>query len=118
MGEFTGHLIVGYTDGNIRIFAGDGVVKTDMKALAGGPILALAGLDSGPRVLVGHAHGQVSSIDLPSFAFRTQFQALDGNKVDTREGAKVESMCCAGHDGIFLVGSSGGTLQLWQRIGP
>jgi len=107
--EFQGHLIVAYTDGSIRIFGADGSVKTDMKPLAGGPVLSLAGLDSGPRVLCGHAHGQISSILLPSFEFRTQFQAL--------ENAKVEALCCAGHDGIFLVGGSNGSLQLWQRIG-
>lgn len=107
--EFQGHLIVAYADGAMRIFDAEGTLKTDMKPLAAGPILSLAGLESGPRVLVGHAKGQVSTITLPSFEFRTQFQALDG--------LKVESLKCAGHDGIFLLGSQSGTLQLWQRIG-
>merc|ERR1712061_141271 len=101
--------IEAYTDGCIRIFASDGSLKTEVKPLAAGPILALAGLDSGPRVLCGHPYGQVSTIELPSFSFRCQFQAL--------EHTKVESLCCAGHDGIFLVGANNGTLQLWQRIG-
>ena len=48
----------------LRIFDAEGNLKTESKALDAGPILKLAGLDSGPRVLCGHAHGQVSTIQL------------------------------------------------------
>ncbi|CAJ1407813.1 unnamed protein product [Effrenium voratum] len=106
--EFQGHVIVAYSEGVIRIFDAEGNLKTESKALDAGPILKLAGLDSGPRVLCGHAHGQVSTIQLPSFEFKTEFQALPGHKVD--------SLLCAGHDGIFLIGSQDGSLQLWQRV--
>lgn len=105
--EFQGHLIVAYTDGSIVIFTADGARQSEMK-LAAGPILAIAGLDSGPHLLCGHSRGQVSTITLPDFKFKTQFQAF--------EGTKVESLCCAGHDGIFLVGAQNGALQLWQRV--
>ncbi|CAJ1357700.1 unnamed protein product, partial [Effrenium voratum] len=98
--EFQGHVIVAYSEGVIRIFDAEGNLKTESKALDAGPILKLAGLDSGPRVLCGHAHGQVSTIQLPSFEFKTEFQALPGHKVD--------SLLCAGHDGIFLIGSQDG----------
>jgi len=107
--EFQGHVIVGYAEGSLRIFDAQGELKTETKPLAAGPILSLAGLESGPRVLCGHSRGQVSSITLPNFEFRLHFQALDG--------WKVESIHCAGHDGIFLLGSQDGTLQLWQRVG-
>merc|ERR1712107_199533 len=86
-----------------------GTMKSEMKTLECGPILCLAGLESGPRVLCGHAHGQVSSIILPDFLLKTDFQALQGSH-------KVESLMCAGHDGIFLVGGQDGSLQLWQRV--
>lgn len=108
--EFQGHLIVAYTEGSLRIFDTEGNLKSETKPLAAGPVLALAGLDSGPRVLCGHARGQVSTIMLPSFEFKTHFQALDG--------WKVESILCAGHDGIFLLGAQDGSLQLWQRVAP
>jgi len=107
--EFQGHIIVGYADGSLRIFDAAGTLKTDLKPLAAGPIVALGGLESGPRVLVGHAKGQVSIITLPSFEFKTQFQAI--------LGSRVEAIQCAGHDGIFLLGFSNGTLHLWQRVG-
>lgn len=107
--EFQGHVIVAYTDGSLRIFDAEGSLKAEVKQLAAGPIMSLAGLDSGPRVLCGHSRGQVSTIMLPSFAFKTQFQAF--------EGRKVQSIMCAGHDGIFVLGSQDGTLQLWQRVG-
>lgn len=107
--EFQGHLIVAYSDGGLRIFDAEGTLKSEMKPLEAGPILSLAGLESGPRVLCGHSRGQVSTILLPSFEYKTHFQALAGHR--------VESIFCAGHDGIFLLGSQDGTLQLWQRIG-
>mmetsp|Transcript_80200 Transcript_80200/g.243365 ORF Transcript_80200/g.243365 Transcript_80200/m.243365 type:complete len:251 (-) Transcript_80200:3-755(-) len=59
--EFQGHLIVAYSDGGIRIFDEEGTLKTDLKPLAAGPILSIGGLESGPRVLVGHAKGQAGS---------------------------------------------------------
>ncbi|CAK9036276.1 unnamed protein product [Durusdinium trenchii] len=94
--EFQGHIIVAYSEGMIKIFDAEGNQKSE-KSLDAGPILRLAGLESGPRVLCGHARGQVSTITLPSFEFKTAFQALPGQKID--------SLLCAGHDGIFLIGS-------------
>merc|ERR1711920_312843 len=106
--EFQGHLIVAYAEGSLRIFDAEGTLKSEMKSMAGGPLLSIAGLESGPRVLCGHVCGQVSTIILPTFEFKTRFQALEENR--------VESLMCAGHDGIFLLGSQDGTLQLWQRL--
>lgn len=106
--EFQDHVIVAYVEGAIRIFDADGNLKSETKPLAAGQMCSLAGLESGPRLLCGHASGQVSSIVLPNFEFRLHFQALDS--------CKIESIHCAGHDGIFLLGSSDGTLQLWQRV--
>lgn len=108
--EFQGHVIAAYADGGLRIFDGDGSMKSEMANLAGGPIHRIAGLDSGPRVLCGHSHGQVTSISLPEFAFKAQFQAF----MDT----SIDSVMCAGQDGLFLLGSKTGNLQLWQRLGP
>lgn len=107
--QFQGHLIVAYSDGSLRIYDQEGTLKQETKPLAAGPLVSLGGLELGPRLLCGHARGQVSTIVLPDFAFKTQFQALDGYKVD--------SILCAGHDGIFLLGSQDGSLQLWQRVG-
>lgn len=107
--EFQGHLIVAYADGGLRVFDGEGAPKTELKPAAAGALLSIAGLESGPRVLCGHAGGQVSTIALPGFEPRARFQALE-------EGSRVESLLCAGHDGIFLLGSEDGTLQLWQRL--
>lgn len=106
--EFQGHLIVAYTDGSLRIFDPEGTLKLGIKPLAAGPIVSFGGLESGPRLLVGHAKGQISTITLPNFEFKTQFQAL--------LGARVETIRCVGHDGLFLTGFSNGTLQLWQRV--
>ncbi|CAE7192866.1 ZFWD3 [Symbiodinium natans] len=105
--EFQGHVIVAYSEGQLRIFDAEGTLKSET-SLDAGPILKLAGLESGPRVVCGHARGQVSLITLPSFEFKAEFQALQGQKVD--------SLLCAGHDGIFLIGSQDGGLQLWQRV--
>jgi WD40 repeat protein len=107
--EFQGHLIVAYQEGALRVFDPAGECKSETKPLAAGPILSLAGLESGPRVLVGHTKGQVSIINLPGFDFKTQFQAI--------ENTRVSRVMCAGHDGIFMLGFDDGTLQLWQRIG-
>jgi len=107
--EFQGHIIVAYSEGSLRIFDPQGELKSEMKPLAAGPMVSIAGLESGPRVLCGHSNGKVSTIMLPDFAFRLDFQALDRHK--------VESILCAGHDGIFCLGSQDGTLQLWQRVG-
>ena len=30
---------------------------------------------------------------------------------------QVQTLCCAGHDGIYVLGAENGTLQLWQRDG-
>lgn len=78
--EFQGHIIAAYSEGIIKIFDAEGTLKSEMRQLEAGPILRLAGLESGPRVLCGHQRGQVSTITLPSFEFKTAFQALPGQK--------------------------------------
>jgi len=105
--QFQGHMIVAYADGSVRIFDAAGGEKLAQPPLKAGPVLSVVGLERGPRVLCGHAKGQVSSITLPMFQFKTCWQAL--------ERCKVQSLCCAGHDGIFIVGGENGSLQLWQR---
>ena len=109
-----------------------------------------AGLESGPRVLCGHAKGQVSSISLPNFVLKKYWHALERCKAGRKlhvgcagalvllsvargvEGTgergkhvvcflflplQVQTLCCAGHDGIYVLGAENGTLQLWQRDG-
>lgn len=105
--EFQGHMIVAYADGQVCIFDAAGEKKHDQVAMDTGPILSVAGLESGPRFLLGHAKGQVSSMILPAFTLKTCWQAL--------EKCKVSSMCCTGQDGIFLLGAENGNLQVWQR---
>lgn len=105
--QFTGHMIVVYADGTVIIFTATGQTTFKQSPLPAGPIMCVAGLDSGPRVLCGHTKGQVSSITLPMFKLKKCWQAL--------ERCKVQSLFCAGHDGIFLVGAENGNLQLWQR---
>jgi len=105
--EFQGHMIVAYVDGQVCIFDSGGVQKHSQPSMACGPILSLAGLESGPRLLCGHSKGQVSSIVLPMFTLKTCFQAF--------ERAKVQSLCCAGQDGIFILGAENGSIQVWQR---
>ncbi|CAJ1427157.1 unnamed protein product [Effrenium voratum] len=107
--QFEGHMIVVYADGSICIFDALGEQKHKQPALPAGPVLCIAGLESGPRVLCGHAKGQVSSITLPNFVLKKHWQAL--------ERAKVQTLCCAGHDGIYVLGAENGTIQLWQRDG-
>merc|ERR1712130_848418 len=75
--EFQGHIIAAYADGTLRVFDGDGNQKSEVPALAAGPIASIGGLEAGPRFLCGHLHGQVSSIVLPDFVFKTQFQAFN-----------------------------------------
>jgi len=107
--QFEGHMIVVYADGSMCIFDGLGAMKHKQPALPAGAVLCIAGLESGPRVLCGHAKGQVSSISLPSFVLKKYWHAL--------EKCKVQTLCCAGHDGIYVLGAENGTLQLWQRDG-
>lgn len=106
--EFQGHVVAAYGDGGLRVFDAEGTMKSEMPNLAAGSIQAIGGLESGPRLLCGHAHGQVSTITLPDFNFKTQFQAM----LDT----SIESLMCAGQDGLFLLGCKKGNLQLWQRM--
>jgi len=105
--QFQGHMIAVYSDGAICIFDGAGKQTHSQPPLPAGPILCVAGLESGPRLLCGHSKGQVSSITLPMMQLKKCYQ--------TFERCKVQSMCCAGHDGIYLVGAENGTIQLWQR---
>jgi len=106
--EFMGCVIVAYAEGALRIFDAEGTMKSEMKTMAAGPIVSIGGLESGPMLLCGHAHGQVSTISLPGFEFRTQFQAIVNDS--------IESLFCPGDSGLFLLGSKHGALQLWQRI--
>lgn len=106
--QFTGHMIVIYQEGSVIIFNGSGEKTHQQPPLAAGPATCLAGLDSGPRILCGHAKGQVSSITLPMFQLKHCWQSF--------ARCKVSSMCSAGHDGIFVLGAENGTIQIWQRI--
>eukprot|EP00931_Biecheleriopsis_adriatica_P118602 TRINITY_DN93964_c0_g1_i1.p1 TRINITY_DN93964_c0_g1~~TRINITY_DN93964_c0_g1_i1.p1 ORF type:complete len:386 (+),score=95.00 TRINITY_DN93964_c0_g1_i1:28-1185(+) len=107
--QFEGHMIVVYADGSMCIFDANGAQKLNQAALPAGPVLCIAGLESGPRVLCGHSKGQVSSITLPMFTLKKHWQVL--------ERCKVQTLCCAGHDGIYVLGAENGNLQLWQRDG-
>lgn len=104
---FEGHMIVAYADGSCIIFDPEGNQKMEQQPLPQGAVIGMVGLESGPRVLLGHSKGQVSSIGLPMFDCKKAWQAF--------EKCKVMSMCTAGHDGIFLLGGENGNLQLWQR---
>lgn len=106
--QFEGHMIVAYADGSCCIFDAEGNRKMQQNPLSPGPVHCMAGLDSGPRVLLGHSKGQVSCVGLPMFDFKLWWQAY--------AKCKVASMACAGHDGIFLLGGESGSLQLWQRV--
>jgi len=108
--EFQGHLIAAYSDGTMRVFDTEGNMQKELKESAAGPILSIAGLDSGPKIVCTHSRGQVGTIALPNFEHLCTFQAFDTGR--------VESVMCAGHDGIFLVGHQTGCLQLWQRMPP
>lgn len=109
--EFQGHVIAAYGDGCLRIFDVEGTMKSELASMPAGPILRIAGLESGPRVICGHSYGQVTSVLLqPQFEPKAQFQAF----VDT----SIESVMATGHDGLFLLGSKKGSLQLWQRFVP
>jgi len=104
--EFQGHVIVAYSEGSLCIFDPAGTQKHSQAPTPAGPLLCLAGLSSGPRVLLGHARGQVSSITLPMFHLKKYWQAFERHKVQT--------ICCT-PEGIFLLGCENGDLQLWQR---
>lgn len=108
--EYEGHLIVAYNDGSMRVFDAEGNLKKENQPTAAGQILSMGGLESGPRVVCTHNHGKMSIVDLPSFEPRLHWQAF--------EGGRVESVMCAGHDGLFMVGHQHGNLQLWQRAAP
>lgn len=104
--EYEGHIIVAYSEGSFRIFDAEFNLKTEVAPLPAGFVLTIAGLESGPRVLCGHANGKVSTIHLPSFQFGVDFQT----------GCRVDCILCVGHDGIFLIGAQDGSLQLWQKL--
>jgi WD40 repeat protein len=108
---YEGHLVVLYADGCIRIFEAAGGAEKPCNfaeaPLPAGPSACLAGLEIGPRLLVGHGKGQVSSITLPMFQLKKYWQ--------TFQRCKVQCMTAAGADGIFLIGAENGTLQIWQR---
>jgi len=105
---YEGHVIASYQDGTMKIFDGEGNSKMETPVLQGGPIHCIAGLVPGPLVLVGHNRGQVSTIQLPSFQFANQFQAFQNNA--------VECVFNTNHDGLFVLGSKSGALQLWQKL--
>lgn len=111
--EFQGHLVAAYADGGLRVFDAEGTLKSELQAThTAGPIMAMGGLASGPRIVCTHSRGQVSTIVLPNFEFKLQFQAFDAGR--------IESVHCeqSGSQGLFLLGHQNGTLQLWQRIPP
>eukprot|EP00929_Paragymnodinium_shiwhaense_P119683 TRINITY_DN91572_c0_g1_i1.p1 TRINITY_DN91572_c0_g1~~TRINITY_DN91572_c0_g1_i1.p1 ORF type:complete len:387 (+),score=50.31 TRINITY_DN91572_c0_g1_i1:91-1251(+) len=104
---FEGHVVVVYQDGAASIYDGTGTLKHSQAEMPAGPVLCIAGLESGPRILCGHSKGQLTSVTLPMFQMKTYWQAFDR--------CKVQCMACAGHDGIFLLGGENGSIQLWQR---
>ena len=105
---FQGHIIVSYSDGTTCYFDTAGQQKHTLVPLPSGPVLCIAGLETGPRLLCGHAKGQVSSVGLPMMDPRAYWQAF--------ERCKVQSIACAGHDGIFIIGGENGALQIWQSL--
>lgn len=104
---YEGHAIVIYSDGSMTIYDGQGNQTLKQSPTPAGPVLSAAGLEVGPRLLIGHAKGQLSSIELPMFTMRTYWQAF--------QRCRVQSIACAGHDGIFIIGAENGSLQLWQK---
>lgn len=107
--EFQAHMIAAYADGSMRVFDAAGVETHAQKALAAGPLLCIAGLETGPRVLCAHARGNVSCIGLPAFELKCSWRVL--------ADAAVRCVCSARHDGIFIIGGENGDLQVWQRGG-
>merc|ERR1712232_330938 len=108
---YEGHLIVAYSDGSLRIFDSEGLVKKELSPnTTAGQILSLGGLPSGPRVVITHHRGQVSTITLPDFEFKIHFQAFDGGRIECNH--------CVTDQGLFLLGHSSGAMQLWQRAPP
>lgn len=105
--QFEGHMIVAYADGAVRIFDAAGTEKRHQAALPAGTALAIGGLEVGPRLLIAHAKGQVSSIELPAFEYKLHWQAF--------QKCKVQCVCCTGSNGIFLLGAENGNIQIWQR---
>lgn len=107
--QFLGHMIVAYADGSLIVFNSMGEETRVEPPMRAGPIMCLAGLEVGPRLLIGHSKGQMSSVVLqPDFGLKLHWQAF--------EKAKVQCLTCPGSDGLFLVGAENGTIQLWQRV--
>eukprot|EP00928_Gymnodinium_smaydae_P064970 TRINITY_DN48189_c0_g1_i1.p2 TRINITY_DN48189_c0_g1~~TRINITY_DN48189_c0_g1_i1.p2 ORF type:complete len:390 (+),score=79.58 TRINITY_DN48189_c0_g1_i1:67-1236(+) len=106
---YEGHMIVVYADGSSAIFDHAGAQKHAQPAMPAGPVLDIAGLEVGPRLLCGHAKGQVTAITLPMFQVSKYWQAL--------ERCKAQCVASApGPEGIFIVGAENGSLQLWQKV--
>mmetsp|Transcript_48026 Transcript_48026/g.153593 ORF Transcript_48026/g.153593 Transcript_48026/m.153593 type:complete len:329 (+) Transcript_48026:1-987(+) len=101
------HMIASYADGSVCIFDATTATKHSQPPLSAGAAVCLAGLECGPRLLFGHARGELSSIALPAFELSAAWKAL--------VGCKVRCLCAAGQDGMFLLGAENGELQLWQR---
>jgi len=105
---FQDHMIVAFADGSTCIYDKTGNEKRADPPMAAGPILSMAGLPVGPRMLCGHAKGHISSVKLPSFEVVKYWQANDR--------CKVQSLVCTqGQEGIFIAGGENGALQLWQK---
>jgi len=105
---YEGCMIVLYSDGMVIIFDAQGAEKLNTPPTPAGPATALVGIASGPRVLIGHARGQVTAVGLPMFNAIKTWQTFDK--------CKVQSICGApGTDGIFIIGGENGNLQLWKR---
>eukprot|EP00930_Biecheleria_cincta_P004279 TRINITY_DN105182_c0_g1_i1.p1 TRINITY_DN105182_c0_g1~~TRINITY_DN105182_c0_g1_i1.p1 ORF type:complete len:579 (+),score=118.84 TRINITY_DN105182_c0_g1_i1:25-1737(+) len=106
--EFQGHIIAMYSDGSSYVFDAAGKTKHSQGPLAAGPVLCVAGLETGPRVLCGHINGKISALALPSFELQTSWQAAQFK-------CQVRCLESARQNGLFILGAENGDLQVWQR---
>jgi len=104
--EFQSHMIATFSDGSVCIYDGNGGTTHSQPALKAGSVIAVTGLECGPRVLFGHGRGEISSIELPSFALKCSWKGVL---------RKIRSLCSARHDGLFIMGAEDGSLHVWQR---
>jgi len=105
---YLGHLIVGFTDGSVKVLDTGGAEKHSAPPMPTGQMRCLAGLECGPRLLVGHQKGQLTSISLPDMNPKAAWRATERCDIECIRGTSF--------DGIFLLGLQNGDLQLWQRV--
>lgn len=103
--SYQGHMIAAYGDGTVRVFNALSEVTHTQEPIAG-DIMCMVGIEEGPRVLLAHTSGALTSIELPSFAVRCTWKTSD---------LLFRCLFSAGHNGIALFGSTIGDLQIWQR---